>query len=227
MTLVPAVLVLLGRHAWWLPRSIDRRLPEVDVEGAALHRKVAFETWQSEHGAVALRAQDLVLHEGDPPVQVVARPAVVTRVASGNDARALGFVLAGRERPFGGHLVVAGLLLPEQREAVNQVATLIDLAAPNPSHDVESAVWSRARLESFSRGERRRYAERALRQITRLQEALGPEDALQGAVVESALAIASNAKVAVLVGLEELSAPGRAERARRRVAPAMASPWCS
>ena len=34
MTLVPAVLALLGRRAWWLPRWIDRRLPSFDVEGA-------------------------------------------------------------------------------------------------------------------------------------------------------------------------------------------------
>lgn len=36
MTLVPAVLALLGRYAWWLPRWLDRVLPDVDVEGARL-----------------------------------------------------------------------------------------------------------------------------------------------------------------------------------------------
>ena len=34
MTLVPAVLALLGRSAWWLPRWLDRILPDLDVEGA-------------------------------------------------------------------------------------------------------------------------------------------------------------------------------------------------
>ncbi|MCW2618081.1 MAG: rane transport protein [Modestobacter sp.] len=38
MTLVPAVLALLGRSAWWLPRWLDRRLPDLDVEGARLGR---------------------------------------------------------------------------------------------------------------------------------------------------------------------------------------------
>ena len=33
MTIVPAVLALLGRSAWWLPRWLDRVLPQVDVEG--------------------------------------------------------------------------------------------------------------------------------------------------------------------------------------------------
>ncbi|TFV67886.1 UNVERIFIED_ORG: MMPL family transporter [Bacillus sp. AZ43] len=36
MTLVPAVLALMGRSAWWLPRWLDRLLPDLDVEGARL-----------------------------------------------------------------------------------------------------------------------------------------------------------------------------------------------
>jgi putative drug exporter of the RND superfamily len=36
MTLTPAVMHLLGRHAWYLPRWLDRILPDVDVEGAEL-----------------------------------------------------------------------------------------------------------------------------------------------------------------------------------------------
>jgi RND superfamily putative drug exporter len=36
MTLVPAVLALLGGSAWWLPRWLDRALPDLDVEGARL-----------------------------------------------------------------------------------------------------------------------------------------------------------------------------------------------
>ncbi|MEW2811630.1 MMPL family transporter [Streptomyces massasporeus] len=36
MAIVPAVLALLGRKAWWLPKWLDRALPNVDVEGEAL-----------------------------------------------------------------------------------------------------------------------------------------------------------------------------------------------
>ncbi|MFI1753544.1 MMPL family transporter [Streptomyces sp. NPDC020571] len=36
LALVPAVLALVGDKAWWLPRWLDRALPRVDVEGAAL-----------------------------------------------------------------------------------------------------------------------------------------------------------------------------------------------
>lgn len=38
MSLVPAVLTLLDRRAWWLPRWLDRILPVVDVEGERLRR---------------------------------------------------------------------------------------------------------------------------------------------------------------------------------------------
>jgi RND superfamily putative drug exporter len=37
MTLVPAVMALLGDRAWWLPRRLDRVLPHLDVEGDNLH----------------------------------------------------------------------------------------------------------------------------------------------------------------------------------------------
>ncbi|WP_326571049.1 MMPL family transporter [Actinacidiphila glaucinigra] len=36
MAIVPAVLALLGRRAWWLPSWLDRILPNVDVEGELL-----------------------------------------------------------------------------------------------------------------------------------------------------------------------------------------------
>ncbi|GAA2711041.1 MMPL family transporter [Actinoplanes palleronii] len=41
MTMVPAVLSLLGKAAWWLPRPLDRILPNVDVEGERLTKRLA------------------------------------------------------------------------------------------------------------------------------------------------------------------------------------------
>jgi putative drug exporter of the RND superfamily len=39
MTIVPAVLALAGRGAWYLPRWLDRLLPNLDIEGAGLRRQ--------------------------------------------------------------------------------------------------------------------------------------------------------------------------------------------
>jgi uncharacterized membrane protein YdfJ with MMPL/SSD domain len=33
VTLAPATLSLMGEHAWWLPRWLDRLLPHIDIEG--------------------------------------------------------------------------------------------------------------------------------------------------------------------------------------------------
>uniref|UniRef100_UPI000AC17767 MMPL family transporter n=1 Tax=Streptomyces niveus TaxID=193462 RepID=UPI000AC17767 len=40
MALVPAVMSLLGRAAWWLPRAVDRALPNLDIEGESLQRRL-------------------------------------------------------------------------------------------------------------------------------------------------------------------------------------------
>ncbi|MFJ4899829.1 MULTISPECIES: MMPL family transporter [unclassified Streptomyces] len=44
MAIVPAVLALLGKRAWWLPRWLDRVLPNVDVEGEGLRKELGADT---------------------------------------------------------------------------------------------------------------------------------------------------------------------------------------
>ncbi|WP_406212734.1 MMPL family transporter [Streptomyces canus] len=48
MAIAPAVLALLGHRAWWLPRILDRVLPNVDIEGEALSRHVPASTAESD-----------------------------------------------------------------------------------------------------------------------------------------------------------------------------------
>ena len=40
MTLTPAVMHLLGDRAWYLPRWLDRLLPDLDVEGVTLAQRL-------------------------------------------------------------------------------------------------------------------------------------------------------------------------------------------
>jgi RND superfamily putative drug exporter len=40
MIIVPAAMTLLGDRAWWLPRSLDRVLPNLDVEGQRLAERL-------------------------------------------------------------------------------------------------------------------------------------------------------------------------------------------
>jgi putative drug exporter of the RND superfamily len=38
MTLIPALMTVLGHRAWWLPRWPDRLIPDLDIEGATLEK---------------------------------------------------------------------------------------------------------------------------------------------------------------------------------------------
>lgn len=54
-TFIPATMQLLGKHAWWLPRWLDRILPNVDVEGEKLNQRLAAEERQDRGLANATR----------------------------------------------------------------------------------------------------------------------------------------------------------------------------
>lgn len=51
-TAIPAIMTLLGRWAWWLPRWLDRILPDVDPEGARLveHLRATGHDVPARHG---------------------------------------------------------------------------------------------------------------------------------------------------------------------------------
>jgi hypothetical protein len=100
--------------------------------------------------------------------------------------------------------MVSGRLLPEQREEVNRVATMIDLAAPPPATGFESEVAARARLVSFSRRHRRAYATRVSGLVHDLARAIGSTGSLHPALVQAALAVAAQIEVVVLVGIDDL-----------------------
>jgi putative drug exporter of the RND superfamily len=40
MTIVPAVMAIVGARMWWIPRWLDRLLPDLDVEGESLGRRL-------------------------------------------------------------------------------------------------------------------------------------------------------------------------------------------
>jgi uncharacterized membrane protein YdfJ with MMPL/SSD domain len=50
LILVPAVMTLLGRRAWWLPQWLDRAIPNVDIEGLKLDENLAREATRTTVG---------------------------------------------------------------------------------------------------------------------------------------------------------------------------------
>ena len=64
MTIVPAVLALLGKSAWWRPRWLDRALPHLDIEGQTLEQRMAPGT--AATGSLAPPAASEPARQGPP-----------------------------------------------------------------------------------------------------------------------------------------------------------------
>ncbi len=136
MTLVPAVMKLLGRHAWWLPTWLDRRLPSFDIEGESLTRQVQLADWPSPDNTSAIVAEGLSATVGSRTlfsgVDLDVPPGGVL-VIEGEHAqrRALLLALAGRLKLTGGRLKVLGLVLPEESPVLRSRAPML---GPSVAH---------------------------------------------------------------------------------------------
>jgi len=129
MTLVPAVLALLGRSAWWLPKWIDRRLPSFDVEGEGLMHQVSLASWPSADDPHLIYAEGLAVgsHAGIDFSALPREIAVIEGAAAGGGTTLL-LTLAGRMRLSAGRAKVAGLVLPEQAGIVRRRTGYLDCA---------------------------------------------------------------------------------------------------
>jgi RND superfamily putative drug exporter len=106
MTLARAVLYLLGRRAWWLPGWLDRRLPHLDVEGAALEANIRVRERAERDG-------ERVVRSIDPPLDIAAgdfasyadpddqRRREVTAAIAGWGPAAPGLEVLGQAMPAG------------------------------------------------------------------------------------------------------------------------------
>jgi RND superfamily putative drug exporter len=138
MTLIPAVMRLLGEAAWWLPRWLDRRLPVLDVEGESLHRRLeAAQARAADQDPPVILASDLGLRNDDGPVfehvEATVRVGSVLLVHGepGLGTTSLLLTFAGRMGFTQGRLEVAGRLLPDQAGQVRRSTALAELAGVN------------------------------------------------------------------------------------------------
>lgn len=130
MTLVPAVLALLGPRAWWLPRWLDRRMPVLDIEGEALVHHLEHADFVDSHGEVAIRARHVAVAGALAPLDLTLRPAELG-VVHGPDpvARSAALAALTGRLGFSGQLVVLDRLLPEESGAVRARAALVGSVA--------------------------------------------------------------------------------------------------
>jgi len=115
MTLIPALMAILGERAWQIPAWLERILPSVDIEGEAVERERHLLAWPGDDSIVA--ADDLVLSADAPILEDVTLRVAAGEalIATGRDSRvrrALALAIAGRLAPDAGRLRVAGHLLP-------------------------------------------------------------------------------------------------------------------
>ena len=153
MTLVPAVMALLGEKAWWMPRWLDRVLPRFDIEGEAVERELALADWPEPDTTAAVVAEDLALADGDldlyrgASLRLERGQSLVVTSADPRAARALLLTIAGRVAPTDGRLRVAGHLLPERAAWVrSHVGVALLDGSDDPVAELRRAVRGNASI---------------------------------------------------------------------------------
>ena len=131
MTLVPAIMTLLGDKAWALPRWLDRILPNVDVEGQGLREHLVASEWASSRASDVITAHDAQISGVRTPLTFGIEAGSVAIVVGDTAPRRLfAATVAGRVTADGGLLQVYGYSLPSEAGAVAKSVTLVDLSAP-------------------------------------------------------------------------------------------------
>ncbi|MGP4019030.1 MMPL family transporter [Saccharopolyspora sp. 5N708] len=135
MTLVPAVLALLGDRAWWIPRKLDRALPSFDVEGEHLRAELELADWPRPGSDEAIACEGLRLADpatGEPIYQDVGflmprRGVHVVRGPHESAISALLLTLSGRLKPDAGKLKVLAYVLPARGSSVRSRVAYVDV----------------------------------------------------------------------------------------------------
>ncbi|QLL07533.1 MMPL family transporter [Mycobacterium vicinigordonae] len=148
MTLVPAVLALLGRHAWWLPGAIDRRLPIFDAEGDGLMHELRLADWPTPDSDDAINAAGLTRtddrgHDVYRDINLtLARGHILVITGAGPAGKtALLYTLAARVGRIDGDLKVLGYVVPQHLRTVRRHVAVIDCrTTTDPDTDVNAAL---------------------------------------------------------------------------------------
>ncbi len=141
MTLVPALMTLFGKAAWWMPKWLGRILPNVDIEGELLREHKDAVAWTAGQRGFAISTDHLVAgrlllgtrglsletREVGPFSLSVPTGSLVAVVGDVADRRLLAATLGGRLDPISGRAQVAGHPLPSESSRVRGKVALADL----------------------------------------------------------------------------------------------------
>ncbi|UFS58968.1 MMPL family transporter [Subtercola endophyticus] len=210
MTLIPAVMTMLGKHAWSLPKFLARILPNVDVEGEGLREHITSSAWASKHTDDAITAQNLAIAGLEGAVDLSV-PFGGLLVVGGDTSsrRLLGATLAGRLLPEHGELQILSLCVPSESGAISRRVSLVDVSSARPDLDttVGAALRERISLSKHwlnpwvSKAE----VERRVASITRALELVPGERAVTESTTLGELSPVASAVVFTELGLADTS----------------------
>ncbi|WP_231443123.1 MMPL family transporter [Brevibacterium zhoupengii] len=134
MSLVPAIMQMLGDKAWWLPKWLDRILPRLDVEGEGLAHEVALRDWPEPDSNYRIYGRGIAVRSGRrgfAQVDISLSPGQIL-VASGQARKALLLALSGRVGLTAGEMKIGDMVLPEHAGRVRRRVPYFDLDRNGP-----------------------------------------------------------------------------------------------
>ncbi|MET0934086.1 MAG: MMPL family transporter [Mycetocola sp.] len=153
MTLVPAVLHLLGDKAWWIPAWLDRSLPSFDVEGEGVTREIELRDWPAAGSNDIATAEGLTLESGRTRVfenvsfSVPQGGTMIVSADRDTSVTALLLTLSGRMTADAGILKVAGFVAGVRGASVRSRVAFVSLGeAADPVRDLTEALREKPRL---------------------------------------------------------------------------------
>ncbi|MDH6181618.1 RND superfamily putative drug exporter [Microbacteriaceae bacterium SG_E_30_P1] len=137
MTLVPALMTLFGKAAWWMPRWLGKALPHADIEGEQLRDHRAATEWANNQQGMAISADYLVVGTPSEPLGPLSIeiPEGALVIASGDASarRVLAATLSGRLDPVSGRAQVLGVPLPSDAARVRSLVALANVGGSERS----------------------------------------------------------------------------------------------
>ena len=216
MTLIPALMSLLGRAAWWMPRWLGRLLPNMDIEGAKLREYREAVEWTVGQQDAVISAEHLVAGSSEQTIGPLDLriPAGALVLLSGEpaDRRLLAATLAGRLQALSGRAQVGGHPLPSEADRVTRLVAMADVGGLERTELTVTLgellkerleltqpwyrMWSnRSRLERWITRINAALGESAGARVMTAQSTLGQLPPLERAVALAAVALAERAPI--------------------------------
>lgn len=209
MTLIPALMTLLGRFAWALPGPLARRLPDVDIEGEKVHGRIATLAWRKDaQEMVVVDTENLRVDDSSlEPLTLTVRKGevafLVSSAESGVDDVLAALTGRGNAR---GMIISCARPLPYDAAHVRTMTSLVVPGAWPMDGSVRDQIREQLRLNKVtpSKAHVATIAEIATRLGTAMGTAVGALDATRSSdslstteswLVDLAVAVAGDAEL--------------------------------